>query len=137
MKKDEVPQDNGSLAKKNVHELCYAVDENGQYTTVRSSGWEAKTLALNESLQLIDERIAATKQAVLAGAVSPIAYYMELHRMDVSLLSSYVGMHRWLVKRHFHPKRFAKLKENILRKYASVFGISVEQLKSPFPQSDT
>ncbi len=131
MNKNEVPQDNGSLAKKNVHELCYAVDENGHYTTVPSSGWEAKTLALNESLKLIDERIATTKNAVLAGQISPIAYYMELHRMDVSLLANYVGIHRWFVKRHFHPGRFRKLKDKTLQKYADVFGITVAQLKSP------
>ncbi len=130
MKKNEVPQDEGSLAKKNVHELCYAVDENGRYTAVPSRGWEAKTLALNESLELIEERIADTKQAVLAGKLSPIAYFMELHRMDLPLLASYVGIHRWFVKRHFQPRRFRKLKPHTLKKYADVFGITVEQLRS-------
>ncbi|GGG82935.1 hypothetical protein GCM10007415_14870 [Parapedobacter pyrenivorans] len=131
MNKNEVPQDKGSLAKKNVHELCYAVDENGRYTAVPSSGWEAKTLALNESLKLIDERIAMTKSAVLAGELSPIAYYMELNRMDLPLLANYVGMHRWFVKRHFQPRRFDKLSTKTLQKYADVFGITMAQLKSP------
>lgn len=131
MNKQDVPQDNGSLAKKNVHELCYALDEHGRYVTVASTGWDAKTLALNESLELIEERIAATKQAVTDGELSPIAYYMELHRMDLPLLASYVGIHRWFVKRHFQPKRFLHLKEKTLRKYAAVFGITVGQLKSP------
>lgn len=131
MNTNEVPQDDGSLARKNVHELCYAVDENGRYTAVPSRGWEAKTLALNESLKLINERIAATKQAIGAGKLSPIAYYMELHRMDVPLLASYVGIHRWFVKRHFHPRRFERLKDKTLQKYADVFGITVAQLKSP------
>ena len=131
MNKNEVPQDEGSLAKKNVHELCYAVDENGRYTAVPSSGWEPKTLALNESLKLIDERIAITKSAVLAGELSPIAYYMELHRMDMPLLASYVGIHRWFVKRHFQPRRFDKLSGKTLQKYADAFGITVAQLKSP------
>lgn len=131
MKKDDVPQDDGSLAKKNVHELCYAIDDQGRYTAVPSRGWEAKTLALNESLSLIEERVAATKQAVWAGTLSPLAYYMELHRMDIPLLASYVGIHRWFVKRHFQPRRFGKLKDKTLQKYADVFGITVEQLKSP------
>ena len=131
MNKNDVPQDDGSLARKNVHELCYAVDEHGRYTAVPSRGWEAKTLALNESLALIDERIAATKQAVALGTLSPIAYYMELHRMDIPLLANYVGIHRWFVKRHFQPKRFGKLKDTTLQKYADVFGITVAQLKSP------
>lgn len=131
MNTNEVPQDEGSLAKKNVRELCYAVDENGRYTAVPSRGWEAKTLALNESLKLIDERIAATKEAVTAGKLSPIPYYMELHRMDMPLLASYVGIHRWFVKRHFQPSRFHKLKDKTLKKYADVFGITVAELKAP------
>lgn len=135
MHKDEVPQDESSLAKKDVRELCYAVDENGRYTVVPSSGWEAKTLALNESLKLIDERIAATKNAVMAGTLSPIAYYMELNRMDVSLLANYMGIHRWFVKRHFRPRHFAKLKDKTLQKYADVFGITVTRLKSPIDSS--
>jgi len=130
MKKNEVPQDEGSLAKKNVHELCYAVDENGRYTTVPSRGWEAKTLALNESLELIEERIADKKRAVIAGELSPLAYFMELHRMDIPLLASYVGIHRWFVKRHFHPKRFRNLNKKTRQKYADVFGITIEELTS-------
>ncbi|MFC3198946.1 hypothetical protein ACFOET_15085 [Parapedobacter deserti] len=136
MKKNEVPQDKRSLAKTDISELCYAVDENGRYTTVRSTGWEAKTLALNESLDLVSERIAATKEAVLAGRLSPIAYYMELHRMDVALLADYVGIHRWFVKRHFHPKRFGKLKKKTLQKYADTFDITVDRLTAPFSQYD-
>lgn len=130
MNTDEVPQDDGSLTKKNIHELCYAVDKQGRYTAVPSRGWEAKTLALNESLKLIDERVAATKAAVAARTLSPIAYYMELNRMDIPLLASYVGIHRWFVKRHCQPKRFGKLKDKTLQKYAEVFGITVTQLKS-------
>lgn len=137
MKKNEVPQDEGSLAKKNVHEICYAVDENGRYTTVPSRGWEAKTLALNESLELIEERIAEKKRAVLAGELSPLAYFMELHRMDIPLLASYAGIHRWFVKRHFHPKRFLKLNKKTLQKYADVFGITIEELTSGISQRNT
>lgn len=130
MNKNQVPQDKGSLSTKNINELYYAVDEDGNYTTVASSGWEAKTLALNESLKLIEERISAAKNDVLAGKTSPIAYYMELNRMDLPLLASYAGIHRWFVKRHFNPRRFQKLKEKTLAKYAAVFNVTTEQLKT-------
>ena len=33
MKKEEIPQDESNLSKSNVKELCYATDENGNYTT--------------------------------------------------------------------------------------------------------
>jgi|SRR5690606_18073789 len=129
MKKDQVPQDNGSLSKV-AQELCYAVDENGNYTTVQSSGWEVKSAALDESMQLIQERVEETKKEVEAGNLSPLAYFMEVHRMDLQILSAYVGIHRWFVKRHFNPKRFRKLSDKTLKKYADVFEISVEELKN-------
>lgn len=133
MKKEEVPQDEGSLAKVGVNELCYAVDENGNYTTTQSSGWDVKTAALDESMRLIEDRVEETKQQIAEGKLSPIAYFMELHRMDLPILASYVGIHRWFVKRHFNPKRFQKLSDKTLKKYADVFSISVEELKNYKP----
>lgn len=133
MKKDQVPQDNGGLSKKNLHELCYAVDENGNYTTVQSSGWDVKTVALDESIALIQERIERTKKNVLEGKVSPIAYFMEVNKMDLALLASFVGIHRWFVKRHFNPKRFQKLSAKTLKKYADAFEISIEELRNFSP----
>ncbi len=133
MKKEQVPQDNRGLAQKNIHELCYAVDENGNYTTVQSSGWDVKATALDESLELIEERINETKKDISEGKLSPLAYFMEVHRMDVSILASYAGIHSFFVKRHFNPKRFKKLSDKTLKKYADVFEISVEELKNYTP----
>ncbi len=130
MKKNEVPQDKSNLASANFRELCYAVDEDGQYTTENSTGWEPKTVALNNAIEEINERIANAKNRVLAGKTSPIEYYMELHKMDVGILASYVGFWQWKVKRHFKPSIFKKLSEKTLNKYAETFNVSVEELKS-------
>ena len=130
MKKNEVPQDKSSLSSINMKELCYATDENGNYTTQLSEGWEPKTIALNNSLEEINERIEDAKQQVLKGEVSPIAYFMELNRMDVGILASYVEKWQWQVKRHFKPNVFKNLGTKTLEKYAAVFSISVENLKN-------
>ena len=130
MKKKEVPQDKSSLESANSRELYYAVDENGEYTTEKSSGWEPKTVALNNALEEINERIEDAKQRVIAGKTSPVEYYMELHKMDVGILASYVGFWQWKVKRHFKPLDFKNLSEKTLQKYAEVFEISVDELKS-------
>ena len=45
MKKSEVPQDKSNLESANFKELCYAVDENGEYTTAHTTGWDPKTIA--------------------------------------------------------------------------------------------
>lgn len=130
MKKDQVPQHKANLSKEGLKELCYATDEKGDYTTELSTGWEPKSIALEESMELIKERVAEAKEGVRNGVLSPVAYYMELNKMDVGILASYVGYAKWRVKRHLRAKVFNRLKESTLNKYAEVFNISVEQLKS-------
>lgn len=130
MKKEEVPQDEGNLSKSNMKELIYATDEKGNYTTALSSGWEPKTIALTNAIGAINERIAIAKNQVKNGEASPIAYFMELHKMDPVILASYVGMWKWRVKRHFKPKVFVGLSDKILQKYADVFEVSIADLKN-------
>lgn len=130
MKKEDVPQDESNLASANIKELCYAVDENGNYTTALSTGWEPKKIALDNSIQEINERIEEARQNVIAGKASPIIYFMELHKMDWPTLSSYVSMWSWRVKRHGRPSVFKGLNNKILQKYADAFEISVEELKN-------
>lgn len=130
MKKDEVPQDKSNLESANFKELCYAVDENGEYTTVNSSGWDPKTIALNKAIEEIKLRVEGAKHRVLNHQTSPIEYYMEYHKMDLPILASYVGMWKWRVKRHFKPQVFQKLSDKTLQKYADVFEISIQQLKN-------
>jgi len=130
MEKEKVPQDKSNLTKNNVKELLYATDENGNYTTTLSTGWEPKTIALSNSIDDINERIAEAKMQVETGEASPICYYMELNKMDLTILSSYAGLWKWRVKRHFKPEVFAKLNDKILKKYADAFDISVAELKN-------
>ncbi|MBJ2123481.1 hypothetical protein [Flavobacterium sp. IB48] len=130
MEKDKVPQDQSNLTKNNVKELLYATDENGNYTTTLSTGWEPKTIALSNSIDEINERIADAKQQVLNGEASPIVYFMEANKMDLNILSSYVGFWKWRVKGHFKPSVFTKLNDKILKKYADTFGVSIEELKN-------
>ncbi|MCT2408203.1 hypothetical protein NZD88_11685 [Chryseobacterium antibioticum] len=130
MKKQDLPQDESNLKSANMTEVLYVTDENDNYTTANSIGWEAKKAALEESLELIHERIEEARQGVANNTVSPIIYFMELNKMDLGVLSSYVGMWQWRVKRHTKPKVFKTLSETVLKKYADAFGISVDELKN-------
>lgn len=130
MKKEEVPQDESNLSKSNIKELIYATDTNGNYTTELSSGWEPKTIALNNSLLEINERIAIANEQVKNGEISSIVYFMEKSRMEINVLASYVSKWQWQVKRHFKPQVFAKLSDKMLQKYADVFNISIFELKN-------
>jgi len=128
MKKKEVPQDEG-LNEGRFEDVCYALDENGNYVAVLSKGWQPKTDALLQAWEVIGEEVELTRQRVLSGEVSPIAYYMEKNLMDLKLLSDYVGLPKRKIRKHLKPDRFKMLDEEILLKYAETFGISVEMLR--------
>jgi len=129
MKKSEIPQDRGSEDPSNFNELYYATNEKGDYVTGKSTGWDPKKIALDNAIEEIQERAENAKQRVLNKETSPIEYYMELNKMDIPILASYVGFWLWRVKRHFKVKVFNKLSEKILKKYADLFEISINQLK--------
>jgi hypothetical protein len=123
-----VPQDDANLFEGKGSELCYAVDENGQYVTARSIGWDPKNTVINQAWEVINHKVSDTRTKVLEGTLSPISFYMEKQLMDIALLAQYVGMSRWRVRRHLRADVFRKLDRRILSKYAEAFDISVEQL---------
>jgi len=96
---------------------------------VLSTGWQPKTDALLQAWEVIEEEVELTRQRVLSGEVSPIAYYMEKNLMDLKLLSDYVSLPKRKIRKHLKPDRFKKLDEETLLKYAETFGISVEMLR--------
>ncbi|MFM9401127.1 hypothetical protein ACKLNQ_04185 [Myroides odoratimimus] len=130
MKESDVPQDKSSLKENDIKELCYAVNDDGEYVTALSSGWETKTIVQEATLSQIEERVNEARRQVIDGVYSPIVYYMEVNRMDMQTLCAYVSMWKWRVKRHFKPTVFNKLSNTILQRYADAFGITVAELKA-------
>lgn len=128
MKKSDIPQDQSAL-KNFTKEVCYAVDENGNYTKDLSTGWDVKASALDLAWEDIEDRILQAKSKVEKGEASPILYFMELKLMDMTILGSYTGFFKWTIKRHMKPEAFKKLSEKKLKKYAEAFAITVEELK--------
>lgn len=129
MKAKEVPQDDENLLEGKLKDPIYTLDENGNYTTSYSVGWDVKNAVLKNAWGVINEKTEQARQDVLNGKASPILYYMEKNIMDTSLLAKYTGFWRWRVKKHLKPKGFNKLNEETLKKYADIFDLTVEELK--------
>ncbi len=127
MKTKDVPQDNANLMEGKFQEPVYSLDEDGNYTTVRSVGWDPKNAVMLHAWEEVNERIEEVRQKVLDGQLSPLAFYMEKNIMDTSLVGKYMGFWSFKVKRHLKPKRFNKLSRQTLEKYADVFNLSVEE----------
>jgi len=129
MKKEDVPQDLSSLGKI-TKEVCYATDGNGKYVTELSKGWDVKITALDAAWQDIEGRIATAKQKVLNKEASPLLFFMERGLMDIAIVAAYTGFFKWQIKRHLVPAVFDKLPYKKLQRYAEVFNVSVEDLKT-------
>jgi hypothetical protein len=129
MKKDQIPQDLGALGKI-TPEICYAVDENGKYSTVLSNGWEVKSSALDVAWKDVEQRVETARRRVMDREASPILFFMELHVMDVPIVAAYTGFWKWQVKRHLRYSVFEKLSDRKLEKYARLFEVSIPELKT-------
>lgn len=129
MKKEDIPQDPGALNRV-TKEVSYAVDENGNYITELSSGWDVKIKALDVAWSDIEKKVADAKQKVLNNEASPLLYFMERKLMDIQILSAYTGFWKWQVRRHLKPRIFRNLSAQKLQRYATAFEITVEELKN-------
>jgi hypothetical protein len=127
MRKDEVPQDVGIA--EGLKEVTYAVDERGRYTPVPSAGWEPKNVSNRQAWEQIIRKVEEARAEVLAGRVSPLAFHMARNQMDAGLLASYMGLFRWQVRRHLKPAVFARLRPELLERYARTLRTTVEALR--------
>jgi hypothetical protein len=129
MKKEEIPQDPSALGRI-TKEVCYAVDEKGNYITILSNGWEVKASALDITWKDIEKSTEEAQQKVLNREASPLLYFMTLRIMDIATVAAYTGFWKWQVKRHLKPAVFEKLSEKKLQKYADAFDVTVNELKT-------
>ncbi|MGC4118877.1 MAG: hypothetical protein QM765_30795 [Myxococcales bacterium] len=133
MKKDQVPQD------KNAFDFVplgyYAVDEKGEFHCVSSVGWQATNENWGERLDEMREVYLAARAQVERGEKSPLHYHMAVRRFEPRLLASYLGLWTFQVKRHLKPKVWARLSPAMYERYAKLFAITVEELKT-LPPAD-
>lgn len=128
MKKDEVPQDEVSTYA-GQHKLLYAVDEKGDYTGVRSSGWDVECAATQDALTAISEDRLAAWERGKRGETSPLEFHMYDRRMDLALLAQTTGMFQWRIRRHFRPSVFSRLSASVFARYGEALGLSPQQLQ--------
>jgi hypothetical protein len=108
----------------------YALDDSGAYTMVRSAGWEAEEIVLNQAIEECERQARDAHARARRGETSPLEYHMFQRRMDVVVLAQSVGLFKWQVKRHLRPHTFASLSPRLRGRYAEALGLSVDALNS-------
>ena len=120
------------LMYQNNRELFYSFDkEKNCYTHKVAYQCETNQVIIKQGWDALKERINSIKERVIAGELSPLAYYMETNQMEVSMLAQYAGIRKWRVKKHLRPKGFNRLSLNDLEKYSSALDISMDELTNP------
>lgn len=129
MNTDDVPQD-VARALVGQRKALYAVDARGAYRIVRSAGWEAEEIVLDQALAECEEQAADAHARALRGETSPLEYHMYARRMDVLVLAQSTGFFRWQVRRHLRPGAFRRLSAARRARYANALGVGVQELGS-------
>jgi hypothetical protein len=132
MDKEQVPQDKNYDNDKNFKTVIYALDKDGNYTTVASDGWEPENLAQKQAWDAINEAIENIKIRVIAGELSPIAYYIEKNQYSFRRLAHLTGLSKRNIRKHLSPKAFAKIDSKTIGIYSQAFKVPVEQILQPF-----
>lgn len=108
--------------------VSYVQDYRGNHELVASSMWHPVDIVNRQAWAEIDRQIKAAKAKVEAGRASCLHYYMTANQMNTSLLASYTGQSRWLVRLHMVPYFFKRLAVGTLNKYGETFKVSPEDL---------
>lgn len=130
MKKNEVPQDQDIINAGFRKDVYYALDENGEFVQVFSTGWEAKNIVILQAWDALNEDLQKALAEVKNDLKSPLYFHMVKAQMDVKLLAEYSGFSRAEVKRHCTPQGFALLSTDQKEIYARALMITQNELNS-------
>lgn len=108
---------------------CYAIDEQGRYVVVGSTGWQVEKVVNAQANDEVRAAIVEALRQARAGIVSPLAYHMARRQMDVAMVAAYSGLSRLRIRWHLRPKVFARLPDRILRRYAEALKLDIDTLR--------
>lgn len=127
MKIEDIPLEKNSLLN-GQQKVMYAQNNLNSFERVPYASFMeefATQNAVDEFITLQNEALSEIK----AGISSPIKYFMYKNRMDLPTLCGHIGIFCFRVKRHLLMKHFLKLDESLLKRYADIFDITLDELK--------
>lgn len=110
-----------------ARKVVYAVDDNGEYTMVPTTGWKVEEIVTGMAVDLYVELAQEALSRVRQGLASPLEYHMYAHRLNVATLAQSTGQFQWQVRRHLRCP-VAGLKLKTLRLYAEALGMAIDSL---------
>ena len=100
--------------------------EGNEWCQIWEQKFDASALLLTNHAQ----ELGAIRQQVKDGKLSPLACHLYRYSFDMNILSAYMGLSKRVIKKHLKPEIFNQLDEKILKKYAAVLKMPLEELKT-------
>ncbi|MBN2079037.1 MAG: hypothetical protein JW838_08720 [Spirochaetes bacterium] len=127
MKIKEVPQDGRRMLKTTL--VHYAVDDDGKFEKVPSTGWDPGYYAGRNLQEEFRELAEQAKERVRKDESSPLEYFMYCASLDPDGLAQFTEIPKRKVKKHLTPRGFEKLGDDILARYAHVLHTDIETIR--------
>ena len=113
---------------ENTHQLIlYVEKEDHTYGPVQTGSYMVENY-LDDFFDKKEKLRQKRLQELLAGEISPLAYYKDLVDIGEGDLACRVGVSRRKLRFHMTPKGFSRITVAQLERYATIFGIPVAQL---------
>ncbi|HOY30393.1 MAG TPA: hypothetical protein PKW80_00810 [Bacteroidales bacterium] len=132
MDNEQMSQDGKVYPEKKYKTLVYTPGKNGTYIAMISEGGEPENIAHRQARDAINESAENIKKRVIAGELSPIAYYMAKYQYSLRRLANLTGLTKKDIRKHIKPADFAKIDSKTLEIYAQAFKTPAEQILKPF-----
>ena len=107
--------------------ILYVEKEDHSYGPLQTGSFLASNY-LDDFFDKMNKLKQKRLDELIAGKISPLAYYKDLVDIGEGDLAIRVGVSRRKLRSHMTPEGFAGITVSLLEKYAEVFGIPVAQL---------
>jgi hypothetical protein len=116
------------IENKKQEMILFAEKDDETYGAIQSGSYVVEHF-LSDFYLKKENLDRALREELKQGKISPVFYYMLMQDMGPGDLARRVGISKRKLRKHFRPDVFAKLNDDILQKYAVVFGVTVDKLK--------
>jgi hypothetical protein len=114
----------------NNHEIIlFAEKEDESYEAIKCGSYLVSHY-LSDFYGKKENLASALSEELKKGNISPVFYYMLMQDIGPGDLAKRVGISKRKLRKHFRPDVFAKLGSDVLQKYAIIFDVTVEEMKS-------
>ncbi len=110
------------------HQMVMFVEkDDGTYGSMRTGSYMAANY-IDDFWEKMRNLEKMCFERLTSGEFSPVAYYMMLKDMTPADVAARVRERAGTVRKHMEPKHFGKVKLELARRYAEVFGVPLADL---------